>query len=233
MEPERTLAKMHLLADMPPTHVKILDGQCSWYHFEQDDFILNLNDKTTDVYFIVQGEVRVTVFSESGRMVIMNNLKTGEQFGEYAAIDGEPRSATIVALNRTVVAQMAGNFFCELLAEYPTTSMKVMSSMVSVIRTLNERVVEFSTLSVRDRVHAELLRLALAGRIVDGAGRISPPPTHAEIAARISTHREAVTRELTYLERQGILERTKGSIVIVNLEKFERMVIDARSGKAD
>jgi CRP-like cAMP-binding protein len=105
--------------------------------------------------------------------------------------------------------------------------------MVGVIRTLNERVVEFSTLGVKDRIHAELLRLAQAGRIVEGSGRISPPPTHAEIAARISTHREAVTRELKKLEREGIIEKTKGSIVIIDIEKFEKVVSNARSGKAD
>ena len=84
-----------------------------------------------------------------------------------------------------------------------------------------------------NRIHSELLRLAHAGRIVDGAGRISPPPTHAEIAARISTHREAVTRELKQLERKGVIERNRGSIVIKNLEEFEQMVEEARAGKID
>ena len=230
---ERTLAKMYLLKDIPELQIRILNDRCRWSNFEQEELILNLNDKSTDVYFIVQGEVRVTVFSESGRRVIMNDLKPGEHFGEYAAIDGEPRSATIVAMNRTVVAQMSSQIFNALLVEHPFLALIVMRSMVSVIRTLNERVVEFSTLGVKDRIHAELLRLAHAGRIVEGAGRISPPPTHAEIASRISTHREAVTRELKQLERQGVIEKTKGSIVIKDIEKFERLVSNARAGKTD
>ena len=136
-------------------------------------------------------------------------------------------------MNRTIVAQMPSETFNDLLVEHPVLALKVMKEMVGVIRTLNERVVEFSTLGVKDRIHAELLRLAQAGRIVEGSGRISPPPTHAEIAARISTHREAVTRELKKLEREGIIEKTKGSIVIVDIEKFEKVVSNARSGKAD
>ena len=128
---------------------------------------------------------------------------------------------------------MPSETFNDLLVEHPVLALKVMKEMVGVIRTLNERVVEFSTLGVKDRIHAELLRLAQAGRIVEGSGRISPPPTHAEIAARISTHREAVTRELKKLEREGIIEKTKGSIVIVDIEKFEKVVSNARSGKAD
>ncbi len=128
---------------------------------------------------------------------------------------------------------MSDSLFIDILSKYPTASIAVMKSMVNVIRTLNERVVEFSTLGVPNRVHAELLRLAYAGRIVEGARRISPPPTHAEIAARISTHREAVTRELKQLERKGVIERNKGSIVIKNLEEFEQMVEEARAGRLD
>ena len=75
------------------------------------------------------------------------------------------------------------------------------------------------------------MRLARAGRIVDGTGRISPPPTHAEIAARISTHREAVTRELKALERSDLLERTRGAYVVKDISELERMVDDARAGR--
>jgi len=62
MMPERTLAKTHLLTDIPEAQINTLNGRCRWRNFEQEELILNLNDKSTDVYFIVQGEVRVTVF---------------------------------------------------------------------------------------------------------------------------------------------------------------------------
>ncbi len=233
MTGEHPLLQIALLSDIPEQQLAFLSQRCKWRTFQPEELILNLNDRTTDVYLIVRGEVRVSVFSESGRRVIMSDLKSGEHFGEYSAIDGQPRSATIVALTKTVVAQMPDTMFRDLLCNYPAASMKVMESMVGVIRALNERVVEFSTMGVRNRVHAELLRLAYSGRILDGAGRISPPPTHAEIASRISTHREAVTRELKQLDRLGKIERTKGAIVIKNLKEFEQMVSDARAGKID
>jgi CRP/FNR family cyclic AMP-dependent transcriptional regulator len=132
-----------------------------------------------------------------------------------------------------VVAQMSARAFQDLLAEFPTIALAVMVSMAGAIRALNERVVEFSTLGVRNRIHAELLRLARAGRVIEGTGRISPPPTHAEIASRISTHREAVTRELKQLENQSLLERTRGAFVIKDLNELERMVEDARAGRAE
>jgi CRP/FNR family transcriptional regulator, cyclic AMP receptor protein len=233
MSVDRTLSGTKLLASVPEDRISALDGRCRWRSFEPDEVILNLHDETTDIYFIARGEVRVTVFSQTGRTVIMRDLKTGEQFGEYSAIDSEPRSASIVALNRTVVGLMPAQIFQDLLAEFSGVSLAVMVSMAGAIRTLNERVVEFSTLGVSNRIHAELLRLARAGRIVDGMGRISPPPTHAEIASRISTHREAVTRELKQLEIQGLLERTRGAFVVKDLVELERMVEDARAGRSE
>jgi CRP/FNR family transcriptional regulator, cyclic AMP receptor protein len=233
MSSDRTLAGTKLLATVPEDRISALDARCRWRSFEPDEVIVNLHDQTTDIYFIARGEVRVTVFSQTGRTVIMRDFKAGDHFGEYAAIDGEPRSASIVALNRTVVAQMPAQTFQDLLGEFPGISLAVMVSMAGAIRTLNERVVEFSTLGVRNRIHAELLRLARAGRIVEGTGRISPPPTHAEIASRISTHREAVTRELKQLENQALLERTRGAFVIKDLQELERMVEDARAGRSE
>lgn len=227
----RSLAASTLLQDLPPEKIADLDKRCRWRNFEADQVIINLDDESTDVYFIIWGDVRVTVFSETGKTVIIQDLKTGHHFGEFSAIDGGRRSASIVAMSRTVVAVMPAEMFRELLMEFPELSQTVMRRMVGSLRNLVERVVEFSTLGVRNRIHAELLRLARAGRIVENTGRISPPPTHAEIAARISTHREAVTRELKALERSDLLERTRGAYVVKDLAELKRMVDDARAGR--
>jgi hypothetical protein len=64
-----------------------------------------------------------------------------------------------------------------------------------------------------------------------GQGRAHRPcPTHTEIAARVSTHREAVTRELTRLARIGLIEREKNALVVTDLERLAEMV-HAASGE--
>src|SRR3546814_11547621 len=73
------------------------------------------------------------------------------------------------------------------------------------IRLLTERIFELNTLAVRDRLHCELLRLCLAAGISDNRAVIEDAPTHSQIAARIGTHREAVTRELQQLTRKAIV----------------------------
>ena len=100
----------------------------------------------------------------------------------------------------------------------------LLRQFVTKIRTLTTRVYEFSALAVSNRIQAELLRLAnLAPQ--DGKGaRIAAAPTHSEIASRISTHREAVTRELNRLARIGIIERKSGTLVVRDLDRLAAML---------
>ena len=98
MTKEYSLGNIKLLSDIPEEKLNLLGQRCKWRRFEPEELILNLNDQSTDIYFIVRGEVQASVFSETGRRVIMSDLKSGDYFGEFSAIDGQPRSATIVAL---------------------------------------------------------------------------------------------------------------------------------------
>ena len=91
----RSLAVSNLLGCLPESKIADLDKRCRWRNFEADQVIINLDDDSTDVYFIIWGDVRVTVFSETGKTVIIHDMKTGDHFGEFAAIDGGRRSASI------------------------------------------------------------------------------------------------------------------------------------------
>jgi CRP-like cAMP-binding protein len=73
---------------------------------------------------------------------------------------------------------------------------------------------------VRDRIHAELARMALQN--AKAAGTIDPMPTHSEIANRVSTHREAVTRELLKLEKEGVVSRRGRSLIVLNIEMLRK-----------
>ena len=99
--------------------------------------------------------------------------------------------------------------------------------LVGLLRSLTARIVEFSTLGVKNRIHCELLRMAKAAMEDGSQSELDPAPTHSDLAARISTHREAVSRELSRLSKLGIIERKGRSIIVKDVERLERMVEEA------
>jgi CRP-like cAMP-binding protein len=103
----------------------------------------------------------------------------------------------------------------------------LLPQLVTKIRALTNRVYEFSTLAVNNRIQAELLRLASLGTRQGKAAQIVPAPTHVEIASRVSTHREAVTRELNRLARIGIIERKRGALLVKDVDRLAEMVHEA------
>jgi CRP-like cAMP-binding protein len=170
----------------------------------------------------------VTTYSAGGRQVTFRDIGAGEYFGEVAAIDGERRSADVVALESTLVASMPAAVFWRLLREETAVAERILLRLARLVRGLSERVIDLSTLGVQNRIHGELLRLAREAGAAGNTARIDPAPKHAEIASRVSTYREQVTRELSALVKLGILERGDHALVIRDVAALERLVEEVR-----
>ena len=219
-----SLSSIELFEGLGGSDRDALARLCRWQRYAAHQYIVGHQDETNDVYFIVGGRVHETIFSPSGKEVSFADLPAGKSFGEMAAIDGAPRSATVIALSDTVLASMSAEAFRRVLNDYPDVAAKMMQYLVGLVRRLSDRVVEFSVLAVRNRIHAELLRLARDQGLDGDTAVITPVPTHSDIASRVSTHREAVTRELNALTRDGLIERRDGTLVIVNIARLAQLV---------
>lgn len=221
----QTLAHIPLFKSLSDEAIRRLDTQCIWRRASAGDYILQYKDGGSDLYFVVQGHVRVLIQAISGKESILRDIVDGEYFGELAAIDDQPRSAAIVAVTNAVIAKMPSAVFRQAVHEHPDVCDQLLMLLASQVRMLANRVNEYSTLDVPRRIYAELLRLARpAGKGAAGESVISPPPTHAELAARVSSHREAVTRELKKLESAGLLQRRRGAIVIVDAKRLAKLI---------
>jgi CRP/FNR family transcriptional regulator, cyclic AMP receptor protein len=95
------------------------------------------------------------------------------------------------------------------------------------VRTLNQRLSEYAFLTAKQRLCAELLRLSRPRAANEGQRIVSPPPLQRELADRISTQREVVTRELASLSRKGIIEKTRGGLVLVQPARLQDMIAEA------
>jgi CRP/FNR family cyclic AMP-dependent transcriptional regulator len=220
------LAGIAILRGLAPAEVHALSRQCRWRRYGAGQTILQHGDRGRDVYFVVNGRACAMYHSANGREVRFGDLQTGDVFGEFAAIDDAPHMADVVCVTETLLAVMPGGVFREVLLRHESVCTAVLRRLARVARTMSQRVIEFSTLPVRGRVHAELLRLAR----IEGTERrprgavIAPAPTHADMASRISTHREAVSRELARLARTGLVERRGNDLVLRDIAALAAMV---------
>lgn len=93
-----------------------------------------------------------------------------------------------------------------------------------LIRKYSQRIVDLSTLSVEDRIRVEIQRLAYEHVAARNEARITPAPTLEDIASRIGTTREAVSREIARLSRDSVVAREHGDLVIHDLGRLNEMV---------
>ena len=168
---------------------------------------------------MLEGSVTVSLVSAQGRETVLRTIGAAEMFGELAAIDGEPRSADVVAVENSTLLVIPGATFAGLLGVEPVLSLWLARYLAHQVRYLTNRIYELSTMGVGPRLQAELLRLA-GDADASGAATISRVPTQAELAARIGTNRETVTREFSLLIKEGLVQREGRRIIVPSVSRL-------------
>jgi CRP/FNR family cyclic AMP-dependent transcriptional regulator len=222
------LKRIAILAGLSEEALMRLGQSCTWRDYGVGEQILGYQDPSTDVLFLVVGKARVIIYSAEGKAVVFVDLAPATMFGEIAAIDRKPRSASVEALDACTIASLPAADFEKLLLREPSVALATLRHMTAEVRRLSERVFEFSTMVVQNRIHAELIRLAGEAGRSNGEAVLAPAPSLSDIADRISTHREAVSRELSRLVSIGLLRREKGSLKITDVEKLAWLVQGAK-----
>jgi CRP/FNR family cyclic AMP-dependent transcriptional regulator len=210
---------------------RALLGGCTQRDFGPRELIIGQQDQSHDVLFLIDGRARVNVYSPDGQRVSLREMAAGVMFGELSAIDGQTRSASVEAIEACSIAIMPRRVFIKALSDYPEFGLAVMRHVTQLVRKLTDRVFEFSTLVVRGRVQVELLRMIEDLPKTRNELILSPAPTHEEIASRVSTHREAVTRELAWLEAQGVIEKAGRTLKITNLDRLRNLAGESFHGE--
>lgn len=195
--------------------------------YRHNELIISHGDTGRDVFFLLEGRARVTLVSADGREIAYRDVEPGDIFGELGGIDGIARSASVVALEATRAARLSGTAFRDIVMTHPTFAWMLLEHLSAQLRRMTERVFEYSTLVVRKRLIVELLHRAEKAALVDGEVSISPAPTHSELAATMSTHREAVSREMSDLAKRGLIEK-RGSRLLLHDVSALRALVDKK-----
>ena len=217
------LQRIDLLRGLAHCDFDQLQNSCSLRQYQKNSEILRKDDHSTDIFFVIEGEVVARSFSEEGKEVSFVTIKSGGLFGEFSAIDGQPRSASISATEDSLIAQMTSKDFRGLVTATPELGLRLVELLVAKTRKLSQRIFEYGTLPVRTRVQRELVRLYESREAEANGNLIHPAPSHYEIATRIATHREAVSRELGQLVSEDIIELGKRKIHILDIGKLREI----------
>jgi CRP-like cAMP-binding protein len=226
------LRGIRLFAGLPDAVLHEVAAHCHFRRYLASSTVVARNDDDHALYLLIAGRLRVVALSPSGREVSFRDLAAGEFFGELAAIDGGPRAATVITLEESVLARLPAADFLDLLRRHWPINQRMLHSLAQGVRQLTERVYEISTLSVQQRVAAELLRLALAGAGSTNRVRLASVPTHGELGARIGSYREQVTREIAGLTRLGLLSKDGDGLVVEDIGRLSELIAAPRSSSS-
>lgn len=214
------LAAVDLFRDLDLQQLAEIERHTRTRPYRAGQTVVGYQDDSHDVFFVLRGKLKVTIFSEAGREVSFRELQAGTSFGELSAIDGQPRSANVIALSDALVASMTAADFMATVRRYPEVAVCCLRKLALLVRALSERVYGFSD-KVDVRICHELLRLARENTAGPNAARLAPAPKHAEIASRVNTHREAVSRLLSRLAKLGVVQRNRGELLIRDVQALE------------
>ena len=131
--PGHSLESIAFLDPLDEPSRRSLEQRARWVRHKQGETIIDRESESRDVYFVVDGRARVVNFSLSGREISFDDIENGGVFGELAALDGQPRSATIVALTDTLVASISPDTFVNLLRDHPDMAISLMRGLAKIV----------------------------------------------------------------------------------------------------
>jgi len=194
--------------------------------FEAGEVVFKEGDEGSTCYIMRSGRARAIREHPDGRSITLAHFKSGDIFGEMAMFDGERRSATVEATERTEAVAILDADMHRLLREHPDISVKLIAALGRRLRDTNERLARQSFQTVQSRVAAALAQLVDAAREAEGGGDgdVVITTTQAELAQLAGSSRESASRFLAVLERAGIITQGRGRLTVHDGEALARYV---------
>jgi CRP/FNR family cyclic AMP-dependent transcriptional regulator len=175
--------------------------------FRKDEVIFHEKEAGDSLFVILHGRVKVAIFGDDGKEVTLSILTDGDFFGELSIIDLEPRSATVIAEEDCELLSLQRDDFMRALEQDPGISASLIQVLAGRLRKANHQISTLALLDVYGRVARVIQELAEeeGKRLKDGRVVVRRP-THIDIAHRIGSSRETVTRMMRDLEENGHIE---------------------------
>lgn len=221
--PQDRLGRLAIFRGADPALLAAAERHAAWMSAAPGECVIDYGEATKDVFALVEGSVRVLVLTPLGQEMILGDLGPGEIFGDMAAIDDVPRSASVIALRTTRLCRLPAASFLSIALHSAAVAQRVMRALTSRLRLQEERHFDRTVLPARERLIAELLRLS---RPLDGSQErvISQPPSQQMLATRIGSRRETVSLAMAALGRAGLVASSQQSLLLPQPEALREMI---------
>jgi CRP/FNR family cyclic AMP-dependent transcriptional regulator len=205
--------------------------------FRRDETIFHQGDPGDALYIVAGGSVKVLLPAPAtGEPAILATLGRGQFFGELAMLDGEPHSASVVALEPTETLVLGRDDFGRLFEAEPSIRRSLVLALARELRRLTDHVEALHFLDLPGRLALRIADLAQASSSSDGEGqarrsfvagevRLDWPYTQAELAGMVGGSRESVNRLLADFVGRGLIRFEDDTLVVPGAGRLTR---DAR-----
>lgn len=214
--PIDVLRTVPLFRHLSDPEAQALAGLLRERQFHRGAVIVTQGDPGDAMFLIAQGQVKVAVFAEDGREVILSVLASSGFFGEMALLDDEPRSAHVIAMTDATLLQLRREDFQARLRASPELGVALLKELTRRLRRADETIASMALLDVNGRIAHLLLELA---REEDGR-RITRKLTHATIAQMVGSSRETVSRTMRSLAMQKVISVNRREIVLLEPDQL-------------
>lgn len=217
------LRNVPIFTDLSDSDLNRIASKMVSRDYEKGQMIL-LEESTGETFFIMtSGTVKVTRLSDDGREVILALLGESDFFGEMSLLDGEGRSANIVANEDAEVMTLSRRDFLEYLETYPKIAIALLEELAVRLRKSDQQIESLSLSDSEQRIGITLIRLAEErGTIKRGDVTVQNLPYQQDIANMAGTSRETVSRTLKLLEDKKLVKRNGSDITIFNFNDFRQ-----------
>ena len=217
------LLTVSIFSDINKEELDELVNICTIRKYPKGSMII-LEEEYGDKLFIVKtGTVKITRVNDEGKEVILALLGISELFGEMAILDGESRSANVLAQEKCELIVVSSEDFLNLLKNNFNISFAIMSELAKKIRKSDMQIEALSLSDAEHRIGASILNLAEdMGVIRNGKVTIQNLPFQQDIANMAGTSRETVSRTFKLLEEKGLVTREGRKLTIYNFNQFTK-----------
>jgi CRP/FNR family transcriptional regulator, cyclic AMP receptor protein len=187
--------------------------------FSSGELLFSEGEPCNGLNIISRGRVRIFKTSVNGREQVLAVEQPGGSIAELPVFDGGPYPASAVAVEDTEIAFISRRDFQAYCMEHPEVSLKVLAVVGSRLRRLVGIIEELSFTTIRQRLVSTLVRLAQSeGKRTARGVEFLLPSSHQELANQLGTVRELISRNLTRLQAEGLLEVDARQIVVKDLK---------------